>query len=94
MRPPFEAGVDPVALPLNLLESAGRKAGSAPNSVGGARRQAALLARCAQKAEWGKPLPQDIGLGITSTFAKSARCRHGALAPLACESIGRTAISS
>jgi len=65
-----EAGVDPVAFRLGLLDASGRNAGSAPNSVGGARRQAAVLARCAQKAGWGRTMPKDVGLGIASTFGQ------------------------
>jgi isoquinoline 1-oxidoreductase beta subunit len=64
------AGVDSVAFRLSLLDAAGRNAGSAPNSVGGARRQAAVLARCAQKAGWGSAMPKDVGLGIASTFGQ------------------------
>jgi len=64
------ASVDPVAFRLGLLDGAGRNAGSAPNSVGGARRQAAVLARAAQKAGWGSALPRDVGLGIASTFGQ------------------------
>ncbi len=47
------AGADPVKFRLGMLDGAGRNAGSAPNSVGGARRQAAVLARLAEKVEWG-----------------------------------------
>jgi isoquinoline 1-oxidoreductase subunit beta len=65
-----EADVDPVAFRLRLLDGAGRNAGSAPNSVGGARRQATVLARCAQKAGWGRAIPKDVGLGIASTFGQ------------------------
>jgi CO/xanthine dehydrogenase Mo-binding subunit len=65
-----EAGVDPVTFRLKLLDGAGRNAGSAPNSVGGARRQAAVLVRCAQKAGWGNAMPKDVGLGIASTFGQ------------------------
>ena len=65
-----EASVDPVAFRLRLLDGAGRNAGSAPNSVGGAHRQAAVLARCAQKAGWGGAMPKDVGLGIASTFGQ------------------------
>ena len=57
-----EAGIDPVAFRLSLLDGAGGNAGSAPNSVGGARRQAAVLSRCAQKAGWGTTMPKDVGL--------------------------------
>jgi CO/xanthine dehydrogenase Mo-binding subunit len=65
-----EAGIDPVKFRLNLLDGAGRNAGSDPNSLGGARRQAAVLARCAQKAGWGGSMPKDVGLGIASTFGQ------------------------
>jgi CO/xanthine dehydrogenase Mo-binding subunit len=65
-----EAGLDPLKFRLGLLDGAGRNAGSAPNSVGGAHRQAAVLARCAQKAGWGGTTPKDVGLGIASTFGQ------------------------
>ena len=61
---------DPVEFRLRLLDGTGRNAGSAPNSVGGARRQAAVLRRVAQKAGWGKPLPKDVGLGVATTFGQ------------------------
>jgi isoquinoline 1-oxidoreductase beta subunit len=38
--------------------------------VGGARRQAAVLRRVAQKAGWGKAVPNDVGLGVASTFGQ------------------------
>ena len=52
-----KAGVDPLAFRLRMLDAAGRNAGSAPNSVGGAKRQAAVLQRVATKAGWGQKLP-------------------------------------
>jgi CO/xanthine dehydrogenase Mo-binding subunit len=64
------AGVDPVAFRLRLLDGAGRNAGSAPNAVGGARRQAAVLARVAQKAGWGGATPTDVGLGVATSFGQ------------------------
>jgi isoquinoline 1-oxidoreductase subunit beta len=64
------AGVDPVKFRLGMLDGAGRNSGSTPNSVGGARRQAAVLARVAEKVEWGKPTPKDVGLGIATTFGQ------------------------
>jgi isoquinoline 1-oxidoreductase beta subunit len=64
------AGVDPVAFRLRLLDGAGRNAGSPPNSVGGARRQAAVLARVAKKAGWGSVTPADVGLGVATTFGQ------------------------
>jgi isoquinoline 1-oxidoreductase beta subunit len=65
-----EAGADPVAFRLRLLDGAGRNAGSAPNAVGGARRQAAVLARVAEKAGWGGAMPQDTGLGVATSFGQ------------------------
>ena len=64
------AGVDPVTFRLQLLDGAGRNAGSAPYAVGGARRQAAVLARAAQKAGWGEALPNDTGLGVATSFGQ------------------------
>jgi isoquinoline 1-oxidoreductase beta subunit len=61
---------DPVAFRVALLDGTGRNAGSAPNSVGGAKRQAALLQRAAQKAGWGAAMPKDTGLGIATTFGQ------------------------
>jgi CO/xanthine dehydrogenase Mo-binding subunit len=63
-------GVDPVAFRLRLLDGKGRNAGSAPNSAGGAKRQAAVLQRAAQKAGWGDAMPKDTGLGIATTFGQ------------------------
>ena len=64
------AGVDPVAFRLGLLDGKGRNAGSAPNSVGGAKRQAAVLQRAAQSGTWGAAMPKDTGLGIATTFGQ------------------------
>jgi CO/xanthine dehydrogenase Mo-binding subunit len=64
------AGVDPVAFRLRLLDGTGRNAGSSPNAVGGARRQAAVLARVAHKAGWGSATPKDVGLGVATTFGQ------------------------
>ena len=62
--------VDPAAFRVALLDGTGRNAGSAPNSVGGAKRQAAVLQRAAQKAGWGAAMPKDTGLGIATTFGQ------------------------
>jgi isoquinoline 1-oxidoreductase subunit beta len=64
------AGVDPVAFRMNLLDGVGRSAGSAPSAVGGARRQAAVLTRAAQKAGWGSALPKNVGLGVATSFGQ------------------------
>src|SRR5262249_56001036 len=64
------ARTDPVAFRIALLDGAGRNAGSAPNAVGGAKRQAAVLKRAAEKAGWGDPMPKDTGLGVATTFGQ------------------------
>ena len=64
------AGVDPLAFRLNLLDGAGRNAGSGPTAVGGAKRQAAVLQRLAAKAGWGKAQPKNTGLGLATSFGQ------------------------
>lgn len=64
------AGVDPVAFRLRLLDGAGRNAGGPPSAIGGARRQAAVLARAAEKAGWSRAVPKDTGLGVATTFGQ------------------------
>ncbi len=59
-----EAGVDPVEFRLGLLDGAGKNAGTAPNSVGGARRIAAVLKDVAHRSGWGRTLPTGEGLGV------------------------------
>ena len=66
----LKAGVDPLTFRLKLLDASGKNAGSAPNSVGGAKRQAAVLNRLAAKAGWGKPLPKNTGLGLATSFGQ------------------------
>ena len=61
---------DPVDFRLAMLDGAGRNAGSAPSSVGGALRQAQVLKRAAEKGGWGTPMPADTGLGIATTFGQ------------------------
>src|SRR5271157_4642646 len=63
-------GADPVAFRVGMLNGKGRNAGSSPNSVGGARRQAAVVQRVAQKAGWGAAVPKDTGLGVATTFGQ------------------------
>jgi CO/xanthine dehydrogenase Mo-binding subunit len=64
------SGVDPVAFRIGLLDATGRNAGSSPSTVGGAKRQAAVVARAAEKAGWGGKLPADTGLGIATSFGQ------------------------
>jgi isoquinoline 1-oxidoreductase beta subunit len=63
-------GADPVAFRVQMLNGAGRNAGSSPNSVGGALRQRAVVQRVAQKAGWGAAMPKNTGLGIATTFGQ------------------------
>jgi isoquinoline 1-oxidoreductase subunit beta len=65
-----ERGVDPVAFRIGMLNAKGRNAGSGPSAVGGAKRQAAVVQRVAQKAGWGATMPKDTGLGIATTFGQ------------------------
>jgi len=63
-------GQDPLAFRLKLLDGAGRNAGGQPTAVGGAKRQAAVLAQVARSAGWGGKLPRDTGLGLATTFGQ------------------------
>ncbi|GGB68116.1 xanthine dehydrogenase family protein molybdopterin-binding subunit [Henriciella pelagia] len=63
-------GKDPVEFRLAHLTGEGRQSGSAPNAVGGARRQHEVLRLCAEKAGWGKSLPADTGIGIATSFGQ------------------------
>lgn len=63
-------GEDPVAFRLRLLNGKGRNAGSRPNAVGGALRQAAVVRQAAERAGWGGELPKDTGLGIATSFGQ------------------------
>ena len=62
---------DPVGFRLGLLDGAGRNAGAAPNAVGGAKRQAAVLKRAADKAGWGATMAKDTGVGVATTFGQA-----------------------
>jgi isoquinoline 1-oxidoreductase subunit beta len=62
--------LDPVDFRISLLTAAGRNAGSVPNSVGGAKRQAEVVKRAALLANWGAKLPADTGLGIATSFGQ------------------------
>jgi len=63
-------GQDPAALRLSLLDGAGKNAGEAPASTGGARRLAAVLKRALAKAGWGEKLPPDTGLGVACSYGQ------------------------
>src|SRR5262249_54824959 len=65
------ARTDPVGFRLGLLDGAGRNAGSTPSAVGGAKRQAAMLKRAAEKAGGGTAMPKDMGLGVATTLGRA-----------------------
>jgi CO/xanthine dehydrogenase Mo-binding subunit len=65
-------GADPVRFRLDHLTASGRNAGTAPSSVGGAARQAAVLRRVAEMSGHGTTdLPADTAIGIATTFGQS-----------------------
>ena len=65
-------GVDPLEFRLQHLKAEGYNAGSAPNAVGGASRQAAVLKRVAEMSGYGSAdLPADTAIGIATTFGQS-----------------------
>ncbi|MBW4963596.1 xanthine dehydrogenase family protein molybdopterin-binding subunit [Sulfitobacter sp. CW3] len=63
---------DPLAFRLQHLKAQGYNAGSAPNAVGGASRQAAVLQKVAEMSGYGSTdLPADTAIGIATTFGQS-----------------------
>ena len=62
--------MDPVEFRVKLLTGEGANAGSAPNAVGGALRQANVVKLAAQKAGWGGQLPDGTGLGLATSFGQ------------------------
>ncbi len=62
--------IDSAEFRLKLLTAKGRNAGSSPNAVGGAMRQANVIKRAAELAGWGTALPADTGFGIASSFGQ------------------------
>lgn len=65
-------GRDPVEFRLSLLDATGKNAGKAPESVGGAARQANVLRRLAEKCGWSNraDMPADTALGIATSFGQ------------------------
>ncbi|NOR30242.1 MAG: molybdopterin-dependent oxidoreductase [Sulfitobacter sp.] len=63
---------DPLEFRLQHLKAQGYNAGSAPNAVGGASRQAAVLQKVAEMSGYGATdLPADTAIGIATTFGQS-----------------------
>lgn len=63
-------GRDPIEFRLALLKAEGKNAGSAPNSVGGAARQANVLRRVREIANWQQPMPENTGLGVATSYGQ------------------------
>jgi CO/xanthine dehydrogenase Mo-binding subunit len=61
---------DPIDFRLALLDGAGKNAGSAPNSVGGAHRLANVLRKVKAKSNWGATLAADEGMGVATTYGQ------------------------
>jgi len=57
-------GEDPLALRLAMLDGAGKNAGTAPVTTGGAKRLANVLSIAAKKAEYGKDMGDGKGMGV------------------------------
>lgn len=58
------AGQDPIEFRLAMLDAAGKNAGKAPESAGGAARLANVLRRVRVLSGWGEPLPDGEGRGV------------------------------
>lgn len=65
-----QAGQDPIDFRLGLLKAEGKNAGSAPNSVGGASRQANVLKRVRELSKWGQDMPADTALGVATSYGQ------------------------
>ncbi|MFQ3200010.1 MAG: isoquinoline 1-oxidoreductase beta subunit [Zhongshania sp.] len=66
----YQADKDPIEFRLSRLLAEGKNTGSAPNSVGGASRQANVLKRVRDLAGWGQSLPASVGLGVASSYGQ------------------------
>ena len=68
----YKVGADPLQFRLDHLKAEGINAGSAPNAVGGASRQAAVLQRVAEMSGYGSAeLPEGTAIGIATTYGQS-----------------------
>jgi CO/xanthine dehydrogenase Mo-binding subunit len=59
-----QMGQDPVAIRMSLLDGAGKNAGGEGSMVGGAKRLAAVLKDVSERADWGREMPANEGLGV------------------------------
>ena len=65
-----EVNKDPIDFRLSMLDGKGKNAGKAPESVGGAKRQAAVLKRVKKQSGWGKKLPANEGMGVATAYGQ------------------------
>ena len=66
-----KAGQDPVDYRMSMLDAKGKNAGSAPYSVGGAKRLASALQHAIARAGYGtKPLPENTAMGVACVPAQ------------------------
>jgi len=65
-----KAGKDPLSFKLSMLDATGKNAGTAPNSVGGAKRLANVLSMAAKKAGYGKAMGDGVGVGLAAVTAQ------------------------
>ena len=59
-----QMGQDPVAIRMSLLDGAGKNAGGEGSTVRGAKRLAAVLKDVSERADWGREMPANEGLGV------------------------------
>lgn len=62
-------GVDPLEMRRSMLDGAGKNAGDGA-TAGGAKRLAAVLDMCAEKAGYGKDLPEGTAIGLASVSSQ------------------------
>lgn len=65
-----KSGQDPSEFRLALLDAQGRQSGSAPHSVGGAKRLKNVLKELTKKVDTRQPLPENQGIGIALSFGQ------------------------
>jgi CO/xanthine dehydrogenase Mo-binding subunit len=65
-----KVGEDPIEFRLSRLIAVGKNAGSAPDSVGGASRQANVLKRVRDLSNWGQSQPASYGLGVATSYGQ------------------------
>src|SRR5258707_744610 len=66
-----KANKDPVAFRLAMLDATGRNAGTAPNSVGGAKRIAEVIKVAVDKSGYGKKqLPKGRAMGLAAVSSQ------------------------